>query len=142
MNEGRIKVMVPAGLSRADEERIVGDLVAKVRRQLESRTIDLAERARALAQRYRLPRPESVEWSDRQMKRWGSCTPSDGTIRISTRLANTPTWVIDSVLVHELAHLVEPNHGPRFRQLTARYRLTERAKGYLIALAEQSAGES
>lgn len=136
MIEGRIKVMVPAGLSRADETRIVADLVSRVRRQIEALTIDLPERARTVANRYRLPHPNSVEWSDRQMKRWGSCSTSSGRIRISSRLVNAPSWVIDWVLLHELAHLVEPNHGPRFKEIESRYPLAERATGYLIALEQ------
>lgn len=70
------------------------------------------------------------------MKRWGSCTPSQGRIRISERLADVPPWVLDYVLVHELAHLEVPGHGTEFQQLVHRYELTERATGYLIALDE------
>ncbi len=137
LNEGRIKVMVPAGLSRAEEQRIVADLVAKVRRQLESHTVDIDERARAVANRYRLPHPTSVEWSDRQMKRWGSASPHSGRIRISSRLLSAPPWVLDWVLMHELAHLVEANHGPRFKEIVTRYPLAERATGYLMALDQK-----
>ena len=69
-----------------------------------------------------------------QQKRYGSCTPATATIRISTRVAQMPLWVLDYVLVHELAHLLEANHSPRFWELVARYPLSERARGYLIAI--------
>jgi predicted metal-dependent hydrolase len=41
--------------------------------------------------------------------------------------------VLEYVVMHELAHLLEANHGPRFWQLVARYPRTERARGYLMA---------
>jgi predicted metal-dependent hydrolase len=65
--------------------------------------------------------------------RWGSCTPATGTIRISDRLARMPGWVLDYVLVHELAHLAVPGHSPAFWRLVHRYPKAERAMGYLIA---------
>ena len=67
------------------------------------------------------------------MRRWGSCTPSTGKIRISSRLASMPLWVLDWVIIHELSHLEEANHGPRFRALVGQYALAERAMGYLLA---------
>jgi len=87
--------------------------------------------------------PLSVAWSTRQNGRWGSCTPADGTIRLSNRLQGMPDWVIDYVLVHELAHLLEAGHGPRFWELVGRYPRTERARGYLegIAAAEHARAE-
>lgn len=136
MTEGRIKVMVPAGLSRAEEARIVTDLVSRMARRIESRAVDLPDRAKAVADRYGLPTPASVEWSDRQMQRWGSCSTSSGRIRISSRLASAPSWVLDWVLLHELAHLVEANHGPEFKELTSAYPLAERATGYLMAMGQ------
>jgi predicted metal-dependent hydrolase len=44
-----------------------------------------------------------------------------------------PRWVLDYVIVHELAHLVERGHGPAFNALVDRYAKAERARGYLIA---------
>jgi predicted metal-dependent hydrolase len=67
------------------------------------------------------------------MTRWGSCTPENGTIRISTRVASFPGWVLDSVILHELAHLVEPGHGKEFQAIIDRYPYAERARGFLIA---------
>lgn len=50
--------------------------------------------------------------------RWGSCN-SAGNITISTRVLLAPAAVFDYVLIHELAHLVEFNHSPRFWQAVA-----------------------
>jgi len=134
LREGRIKVMVPADLDPAKEEQMVAELVERVTRKLTSDRVDLPHRARLLARRYQLPEPSEVVWSDRQMTRWGSCSPGERRIRISRRLATMPGWVLDSVLVHELAHLEVADHGPAFQRLVGRYALTERAKGYLMAI--------
>ena len=50
--------------------------------------------------------------------RWGSCS-SQGTLSFSWRLVFAPEAVIDYVVAHEVAHLVEMNHGPRFWRLVA-----------------------
>jgi hypothetical protein len=135
VTQGRVRVLIPAGLPREEEERIVNDMVARATRRLTSQTVDLLTRARELSRRYGLPLPRLIEWSDRQMKRWGSCSP-DGSIRISSRLAAMPGWVLDWVIIHELAHLEIHDHGPRFEELVSRYELGERAEGYLIAKSE------
>ena len=46
-----------------------------------------------------------------------------------------PGWVIDYVLLHELAHLVQPGHGPRFWSLMESFPRTERARGFLEGFA-------
>ena len=68
-------------------------------------------------------------------RRWGSCTPSEGTIRVSDRLRDVPDHVLDYVLLHELAHLLVPGHGPAFWRLLASYPRLERARGFLDGLA-------
>jgi predicted metal-dependent hydrolase len=94
---------------------------------------ELARRAAELSARYLdgLARPASVQWVAAMRTRWASCTPADRTIRLSRTVATMPTWVQDYVLLHELAHLLEPGHGPRFWRLVERYPRTERARGYL-----------
>lgn len=136
LRDGRIKVMVPEGLDPDRESELVDELSSRIISKATPAEVDLRERALDLAQRYRLPAPTDILWSDRQQQRWGSCSPEDGKIRISSRLAGMPGWVLDSVLVHELAHLEIPDHGPDFQALVGRYELAERAKGYLIAKSE------
>ncbi|HEY4938445.1 MAG TPA: M48 family metallopeptidase, partial [Actinomycetota bacterium] len=63
-----------------------------------------------------------------------------GAIRLSESLLDMPGWVRDYVLVHELAHLLVPNHSPKFWALVERYPLTERARGYLIAKGVETEG--
>jgi len=128
-----LRVAYPPRMSRAEAERIAQELRARMERRVASDRLDVAARARALARRFDLPPPVRVEWSDRQQARWGSCDPADGVIRVSRRLAAFPIWVLDYVLVHELAHLEVADHGPRFQALVARYPRAERAVGFLIA---------
>ena len=78
--------------------RTAGSIFARLgddddQRRSASSAVDLTARARQLATRYGLPAPLSIRWSERQEWRWGSCTPADGTVRISTRLAREPAWV-------------------------------------------------
>lgn len=131
--DGVIEVRVPAGVGANEEAAIVAKLVARVARTRQADTIDLATRARSLARRYGLPTAGEIRWVDNQRTRWGSCTPTTGTVRLSRRLAEFPDWVVDYVIVHELAHLAEAGHGPAFWELVNRYPLTERARGFLIA---------
>lgn len=84
---------------------------------------DLLSRARELNTTYFNDGidPESVKWVENQNFRWASCSTATHSIRMSHRLQVVPEWVLDAVLVHELAHLRESDHGPRFRELTDRY---------------------
>ena len=95
---------------------------------------ELGRRAAELSRQYLggVAKPTGVRWVTNQGSRWGSCTPVDGTIRLSDRLATMPGWVVDYVLVHELAHLIEIGHGPRFYRLVDAYPKAERARGYLL----------
>jgi predicted metal-dependent hydrolase len=132
----RVVVLVPARLTRAEEREWVSRMLERLAKQDVRRRpsdVGLEQRARDLSRRHLEGRatPASVRWVDNQGARWGSCTVSDRTIRLSKRLQGMPSWVIDYVLVHELAHLLVPGHGPDFWQWVERYPRTERARGYL-----------
>jgi Protein of unknown function DUF45 len=130
-------VLVPAGLPAAEERRIVARLLDRLDAKEVKRRApgddQLTARARELSRRHLggRARPASVRWVTNQRRRWGSCTPADGSIRISTRLHEMPEWVLDYVLVHELAHLLEANHSARFWQLVDGYPQAARARGFL-----------
>jgi predicted metal-dependent hydrolase len=137
-----IVVLIPQRMSKTDEQTFVRDMVERVlareARALAPRGDEaLAARAAELAATYlapaldRMPEPAGVSWVTNQQQRWGSCTPSTGVIRLSHRLQPMPTWVVEYVLLHELAHLVEPTHSDRFWRLVGRYPAAEKAKGYL-----------
>lgn len=137
----RVVVSIPARMSAEDERRWVASMLERLARSEGRRKPSdaaLSARAAELSARYLDGRaqPRSVRWVDNQGSRWGSCTPADGSVRLSARLQDMPGWVLDYVLVHELAHLLEPGHTEAFWLLVGRYPKTERARGYLDGVAD------
>jgi predicted metal-dependent hydrolase len=130
---GVLRIALPSWMNKAEEAHWVREMSGRFERTMSADRLRLDERAATLARRHDLQRPQSIRWADDMRSRWGSCTPSQGTIRISTRLAVFPDWVIDYVIVHELAHLDVLGHNDEFWQLVYRYPKAERAIGYLIA---------
>ncbi len=140
-----IVVLMPDNLTVTEERDWVRKMVARIERK-ERRAaspprwsdVDLMRRARALSDEYLggIAVPESVRWVGNQRSRWGSCTPKDRTIRLSERLQRMPEWVIDYVIVHELAHLIAPHHDERFWAWVAHYPAAEKAKGYLAGWSD------
>ena len=133
---GRIVISIPARMSKADERAMVPEMVAKIRAQEAAATMSeesLSIRAGELLSRLApeiTVRPLSVNW--RAMReRWGSCTGADRSIRISDRLKGAPEHVLDFVLFHEAIHLQFFDHGPRFKELLARFPEEELAEAYL-----------
>ena len=134
-----IVVVLPAHVRGTAKTELVDWLVARVlANRPRSRASDevLAERARVLAERY-VPgaRWTSVRWVTNQEKRWGSCTAETGEVRLSHRLRGVPDWVLDAVLVHELAHLVHPDHSAAFHALANRYPRQAEASVFLDGFA-------
>lgn len=144
--DGRIVVLLPARCTRAEESEWVDRMVTRLEGPQRRRRIasddELAARAAALSRRYLdgRARPSSVAWSADQERRWGSCTVGSGAIRISERLRAFPGYVLDYVLVHELAHLLEADHSPTFWALVGAYPRSERARGFLDGVAYATPG--
>ncbi len=138
--DGGVEVLVPKGLPADQERDLVDRLVARLRARvsLASTRSDegLMRRAQELNRRYFSGKllVNSVRYVSNQHSRFASCTYSTAAIRLSDRLARVPTWVQDYVLVHELAHLVHPDHSPEFWKLVYGYKLTERARGFLMGM--------
>ncbi len=141
-------VVVPHRMAQRDIDAYVRDLVGRLdaRDQKTASLDELERRARLLVKRYmdhdvitthRVP--VTIKWVTNQNSRWGSCSPADGNIRLSHRLREMPSYVIDSVLLHELIHLVVPDHSDRFYSYMNRYEDLEKASAYLAgySLAEQ-----
>lgn len=137
--DGQFVVQAPANMSDAELQPIIENLQKRWKKRQTKSNLDdkaLQRRAQELNRAYFNGKLkwESIKWVTNQNSRFGSCTPSNGTIRLSHRLASMPVFVRDYVIVHELAHLVETNHGPKFWKLVNRYPKTERARGYLMAV--------
>lgn len=138
----RIVVLVPSHVRRSQQSELVDYLVGRLlakRPHLASSDEVLAARALALGDRYLDGiRPASIRWVTNQGKRWGSCSMHSREIRLSHRLRLVPDWVLDATIVHELAHLVHPNHSPAFHELANRYPRQHEAgvflEGYALGL--------
>ena len=141
-----VVLAVPQRATRAQSEHWSATLVPKVmarRRAAEAssatRATDTAleEMAERLSRAYLEGRavPTSITWSTRQHTRWGSATPATGSIRISRRLAEAPEWVLETVVLHELAHLLEAHHNERFWSLARRHPRAHDAARFLDGVA-------
>jgi predicted metal-dependent hydrolase len=144
--DGEFVVRAPAGMSDAELQPIIDKLQKRWQKRQAKETLDdqaLHRRAQELNRQYFKGKLswKSIKWVTNQNSRFGSCTPVNGTIRLSHRLATMPAFVRDYVIVHELAHLVEANHGPKFWKLVNRYPKTERARGYLMAVGLEALEE-
>ena len=135
----RFVVAIPARFTAAEEREWVAKMLARVEakeRRRRPSDAHLEARARDLSKQYLAgrARPNSVRWVSNMGRRWGSCTTSERSIRLSNRLQGLPTWVIDYVLLHELTHLLHSGHGPEFWAELQAYPRTERARGFLEAV--------
>jgi hypothetical protein len=132
---GHVVVVVPAHMSRTARDGFADQLVRQLLRRTGRRHASdagLATRAAALADQYLGGvRPSSIRWSSRQQRRWGSCSLQSREIRIASRLKTVPEWVLDGVIVHELAHLLEAGHTDRFHEIANRYPRQREAHTYL-----------
>jgi predicted metal-dependent hydrolase len=140
-------VYAPLAASEAYLEKVITNFKERFQRQLLrrelNRTEDIQSAAARLNEKYFEGKSAfvSIEYVVNQTSKYGCCNYRTREIRISHRIAAMPAWVRDYVLVHELAHLIEPNHSRAFWELVARYPLAERARGFLIAKGLEEAGE-
>jgi predicted metal-dependent hydrolase len=147
LEKGVLVIRAPATMTDSELAPIIDQLRTRMTRRERVKPLsdtDLEKRARELNRQYfdGQLKWHSIRYVTNQNTRFGSCTPEDATIRLSHRLASMPIWVRDYVIVHELAHLVEGNHGPNFWKLVNRYPKTERARGYLMAVGLEEEANS
>jgi predicted metal-dependent hydrolase len=137
--DGGVVVRLPAGMSSTEERTWVHKMVSRLTEQERVQRLNARRNLERTAERLNREhfdgrlRWRSIRYVGNQRDRYGSCTPEDGAIRISDRVAGWPPWVREYVVMHELAHLLAPSHSPRFWRMVERYPLAERARGFLIA---------
>lgn len=147
MVDNKLVLKVPWGLSRKQEEGYVArfkDRFENARKKKYPSSEELLERFEKFNKKYFEGKLHinSIKFVSNQNRIFGSCTPLSGTIRISEQLIGVPRWVMDYVIVHEMAHLKHPDHSKDFWEMVNRYRFTERARGYLICKGMEDFSEN
>jgi predicted metal-dependent hydrolase len=142
LRSGVLELLVPDWMPHVERERWAEEMRKRLAKRMErARPSDdrLAARARSLNDLHFGGR---LRWSSigfaTMSHLWGSCTYTTGAIRIAARAASLPDWVIDYLVVHEMAHLEHSDHGAAFHEMENRYPLTERARGYLMAIDHEA----
>lgn len=132
-------INAPWMLSEERLDKMVSDFKLKFARKKLKTELDkeknLSDLAKALNAEYfdNQLKIASIEYATNQNSRFGCCNYRAAKIRISHKIGLVPEWVRKYVLIHEMAHLIEPNHSQAFWNIVSRYKLAERARGYLMA---------
>ena len=146
--DGKMHIYAPVGVSDAKLTEVITNFKKRFEKQKLKKELKIKENLHQVAQKLNKKyfggkiKIGSIEYASNQNKIFGSCSYRKGTIRISHRLSSMPQWVRDYVIVHEMAHIIQPNHSQSFWGIVSRYKLTERARGYLIAKGLESEEES
>lgn len=140
LRDGVAVVSIPATFSATQEKHWVERMVTKLQSQFTHPTHSeeaLGDRAAELSSRFLQGRgiPATIRWVTNQNSRWGSATPAARAIRLSHKLQGMPNWVIDYVILHEMAHLIESSHNATFWGLLEGYPHTDTAKAFLQGAA-------
>ena len=132
-----LRVSAPPWVSRRELDEAIGVLARRLVRRERARQVNGQESALELARKVarRFPnRPEiaAASFSTHQRARWGSYNTRTRTIRLNAALRQMPSWVLEAVVAHELAHVSHPDHSPAFWALLRRVcPQTDRARAFL-----------
>jgi predicted metal-dependent hydrolase len=133
-----LRIYLPAGLSKKEESKWIQKMKTQIEKkqrkhQLNS-TNDLQKRAERINNQYfDGDLSFSIQFVNNQTTKHGSCTPSSKRIRIADEISDYPDYVQDYLIMHELTHLIYPNHSKAFWEKVNEYPYVERAKGFLHA---------
>ena len=135
----KLYIYLPSSMNESDEKKWIGKMVKwgeryKIRKELNNNN-KLLERSQKLNKKYFNGSLDfSIKFVTNQRNRFGSCTIRTRSIRISDKLVKMPQWIQDYVIIHELAHILYPNHSNKFWEKVNQYKYAERARGYLMAI--------
>jgi len=139
-------VRAPENIPESRLQKAIAELKARIEKKRLKEELNkdenLAQRAKEFNFRYfeNQLKINSIEYVTDQNSKFGCCNYRSGCIRISHRISAMPQWVRDYVIIHELAHLAVPDHSQAFWEIVNRYKFTERARGYLLAVGGQEDG--
>ncbi|VVB97450.1 Uncharacterised protein [uncultured archaeon] len=132
-------VHIPLGMHREEERKIIEEMKEKIEKKRQRKQINkndyLIKRFTGFNNEFFQGKLKvnSIQFVTNQECVNGSCTPNKRTIRLSHKLLEMPKWVLDYVIMHEMTHLVHPNHSKEFWAKVGEYQYTERARGFLMA---------
>lgn len=133
-----LRIYLPSGLSKKEESKWIQKMKTQIekkqRKHQLNNTNDLQKRAERINNQYFDGSLSfSIQFVTNQTTKHGSCTPSSKRIRIADEIADYPAYVQDYLIMHELTHLIYPNHSKAFWEKVNEYPYVERAKGFLHA---------
>lgn len=133
-----LRIYLPSGLSKKEESKWIQKMKTQIekkqRKHQLNNTNDLQKRAERINNQYfDGDLSFSIQFVTNQTTKHGSCTPSSKRIRIADEIADYPAYVQDYLIMHELTHLIYPNHSKAFWEKVNEYPYVERAKGFLHA---------
>ena len=141
LRDDTLLVSAPLHMPETVLAPLIADLARKLVRRLRGQAVNAEEDALVLARRVatRFPAPvdiAQVRFVTTQQACWGSYSPTTRTIRLNASLRQMPRWILEYVVVHELAHTVHPNHAPAFWTLVRRvYPKTDQARAFLAGVS-------
>src|SRR4030067_1352353 len=138
MVEDTLYVYLTLGMQHEEERKIIEKMKKKIDKKMQKKQINNDDYLITKFDEVNVKffqgklKVNSIEFVTNQERVNGSCTPNKGTIRLSHKLLDMPKWVLDYVIMHEMTHLVHPNHSKAFWTKADESKYTARATGFLM----------